>query len=798
MSKYDWYIADYQEQFLDNQELSFKEYCCINHINYDCAKAYMYRKGIHIKVLRGRNCLTGRVTIPINNEIVKKLVSEYLNTKAALWAISSQDANEVISMMEKLIKTETGFNEDLFWQLYAKCQEKKHLFPTALRFLFRIFLFIVNKYGTKEVFSSKLLIEHFRDVAFRKFIEENTIQDPSQIRLYHYTAGNRKISSYQYLNFQDKHLLSLYNEFVKDIQREGDLKNVRLFSRVFEESIRQNQSKDITICEESFWLQIKYFTEGPFNNEYKQRAIKHIVQFYIFYIERCHKHKLVFDSKVLTLPLLKCISFCSYIVNGYSFLTFDEAQKKSTKPNKIVILIDNLAQITNRKANRDFITLDCSKIDDVQYLQIAMDYCLSSKENLIYTSHFVGCIIDILNYLSKSKQEKGEDKNLLTLHDAKNIYSYIINKSKSAANANSKLSLIKNLFLWAYKTDLIKVKNYFFEVFSCVYVSSGKDPKAIPLKHATLIAQKLFEKGKESLAYKHYFTLLVLLLETEFRPSQLCAIEEGKFNIIQSRGTYILQGISKTSKGDLEKWAISSYSYSLLNKAKEYTYNLRTACADEHYNKYLFIYPPEPRSIKQGIRVITAPRFSEIVGDICKSLSIPHYTAINFRYTHMTFAQKYDSLNKGEGFFLRVLSGHKTEITTKEHYVDRTYNILSGVPSGFSIGTEEELQEIESRIRTNIPQNMRADSHSTMDNIGFCSLNQCTFSTMISCVLCPHIHYIADQDEKPLNMMLEAIEDELSTCTNSHEREHKIQLKDAIQKRLIAIASFKSKSKNIQ
>lgn len=799
MGKYDAHIRCYQDLLLENPNLSLKEYCLQHGINYDCLKTAVYRKGGHINQIRKKQKRTFRVSYHLNNDFANSLLNEFFNQKGVLFDIPVQDTKLFISAFEEQINKCKRIDESFFWGVYDAIQSKHSFFPSNLSLLIRFFLFQIHKQGILTLFSDDLLRNHFTNSYFQQFLQQGHYI-PSRIFVYHYNIGKRTVTSYCYVPIHNDSLLAIYNNFIENNQKEAFLRDVKLVAPYFEKSFGPSIKVNTNpiIDEQSFWTQILFFKSNKDLSSIRSQAIRHIILFYIYYIDSLKQKGHVFHSKLITISLLRTASFQKYIEEGYSFYSLSQA-RSSDYLNKAIIILPDLSTITNRITNRDFIKLDLSGINHPLYRQIVSHYCVSSKKTLVYVSNLIGFISKSINYLHKIKVSNDAEFETISIDEARQLRSFVINSNQSTSMANSKLSVLKGLIRWSEKNNRIIVLNKLvYKYFTFIENQIDNPPTAIPLEHATAIAKALFEKGKNKLSYRHYFAVLVLLIETEFRPSEICSIKYNGFSVIKSKGTYQLKGITKTSKGDIETVPISKYSNDILEKTLIDTTEIRRKCLDNNQRDFLFIYPPDVKTEKQGIRVITQQRFSEVVSNICDELRLPHYTAQNFRDAHMTFAQRYDTDNHGNNFYLKILSGHKTVVTTKEHYVDKTYNVLSGTPSGFLIGTEKELEEIESRILLRIPKEFNDETHKTIDNIGVCSLQACHYSNMISCVLCPHIWYIANQDEKPLKALLHDIESNLSKNLSSHEREHQIHLKNAIQQRIIAITDFLSRqaSKN--
>ncbi len=794
MAKYDQDIQRFKALVLENPKLTLKEYCDSQGIKYSILKEAFYRRNERINELRQRHvCRKSSLSFSLSHSYVEQNIKAFLDEKGALVYITPKDANEFFYTFRAMMNQQEIIDDKLFWALYCSLWKKKNSYPTILKLLFRMFLFFIKRKGIKNVFRGTLLVAHFQEPCFRSFLEDTYCEDPNHIFQFKYKSGQKTVTTYMYIGIRNEQLLSLYIKFIENNCMASVLKEAKAISSFIEPSIGQEllNTTQFTLNEDCLFAQIHYFSNRTFNQDFRTLAIKHTVRFFIYFYEYCQNKGEDIVFRVLTPSLLHCVSLIRLLENGYTILSFSGAQKTITTLKKTIITIPELSSITTRFPNRDFITIDWTLIHNPYYRKLAIHYGLSSKRNLVGVSNLFYALAKCLNYIGERKKN-GFDT--LTTEDSQALRSFIITNSQSAINANNSLSLVKGLIKWAEKTKQLQVPNQIsYDYFSYLYADLNSTPKAIPLEHATIIAKTLFDKGKGSPAYLHYFVLLVLLLETEFRPSQLCSIQIDRFRVIQNRDAYILQGISKVSKGDIETAAISKYSYDLLMQVLYNTHSYREDCADKNRRRFLFLYPPGVRENKQGYRIITVSRFGEIIDNICRQYGLPHYTAQNFRDAHMTFAHNYDVTNKGDGFYLRILSGHKTQLTTKEHYIDKTYNVLSGVPSGFLIGTEEELKELESRIVSKVPDSLQSAAHKTVDGIGVCSKNQCTFMTMVNCVLCPHIWYIAEQDVKPLRLMIQEIDDLLSSDISSHEREHKIQLKDALQKRLLAISSYLSK-----
>jgi len=488
----------------------------------------------------------------------------------------------------------------------------------------------------------------------------------------------------------------------------------------------------------TFWSQVKYVqTYFKNNKKLSKAAIKLVIAFYRYLLKTYTEHNFFKDSLSMSYHVLFSSMLLFLINNDYYITAFNPLNRIYDK-EKIFFLINGYNKASTMLKKEDSFRVDLSRISSDKFRRDILDFLYSSPNVTKFTRQDkLNNIIDIIDVLIKVKKEPNypnPDFNYINNQEVNFIKEYINSKKVMLSTKNNRIYHIKDFLEWENKMNRMKFDDSVFEYLEQFAKPIAGNSKAISDNELIDLNNLILQKSNDNHIISIYHSLFHLLIQTEFRINQILHLEINCIKPTVKPNQYIIQSISKTSRGTVSEYVITEYTYKILIEAINESNKLRVNCQSENLRNYIFLY----EGVDKVVRLITLDKFSKFIKMCCKELGWEyHYTASNLRDTHMTKGFE-NELRKGKGNLnLSIISGHKRIDTTINHYIDFKLDEMLESTFGIEIGNSK-LIDTSGKV-VNLTQNNVLENRNTVENgCGFCKKSQCINPSILPCLVCEH------------------------------------------------------------
>lgn len=390
-----------------------------------------------------------------------------------------------------------------------------------------------------------------------------------------------------------------------------------------------------------------------------------------------------------------------------------------------------------------------------------------------------------------------KDEQNLKIEDISRLRIRIVSQqNKRAETKNSLISITLNFLRYCQREGYINTEQYALDGLTGVKKNDRKNVKAPLDKDIEAIADVLKNKAKESTKNAYCYIIFILLLQTEFRISQICKLTadciiptmvstaynlNDKMEESDKQTPKTIITASKSSHGQTYKTTITDYGKKLIDDALQLSKQFRDL--DTELSKYLFIFRNDGYS---SLQVINADIFRQHLTDCCKEAGVRNYSPTKLREYHMTKAEEFRIQKKYSSIRLNELTGHSSQYTTYKHYIEA--KILPYVASlaKVNIGRVDLDGYIMGEITDDIPENIKDKAHQTNQGTGYCKLDICKEQSNISCLLCKW--FVTTPEKIPeFKALLEHYDSLINDARYEHDKDDIINIKKLIACYLAAI-----------
>ena len=247
---------------------------------------------------------------------------------------------------------------------------------------------------------------------------------------------------------------------------------------------------------------------------------------------------------------------------------------------------------------------------------------------------------------------------------------------------NRRIASIRQFFKWCEKTKNLFFDETFFDYFSQYEAPNINRGDAIPDDDLRKITDAFDDACKTDRSYFVYYAIFLVLLETEFRVSQICSLKISSLQASIKKDQFYVVSNTKTSNGRKLSQPITLSTKRILDTAIECTQELRDIAHTTDLSERIFL--------KQSHTGVVVPidyrMFRVELQKICEQAGVRNYTSQNLRDTHMTKAFEFILKSGKSDLELGLLSKHKHIDTTKNHYIEMeltkmlesTYKVILG------------------------------------------------------------------------------------------------------------------------
>lgn len=499
----------------------------------------------------------------------------------------------------------------------------------------------------------------------RTLIREFHFRNPALGHLYmeYYQSGFASVRSSEFNRFSDEFEDS-FEEMAQDIKSFADLSEATLFRQVN-------------------YFRKKYLMEP----KVERQALRHVVGFYRYVVdteEGCH----IFDNGNFSPNLLKTMTVIQYLADGWETISYRSIGESETR-TRLIVVFKGVRNLGTRFVNGDTIAVNLSVVESDFYRNLIWRY-IRMKTNVILNPSNISQLADALHIIESMKRRRGDDYRLIRNSDTKQLYAVTLGRDISDQTVIGTFNLLRNFFEWAVMQNYLKAEadvtlNILHYRAEGVYPTMPK--VAIPREDV----QRILDRFKMEAGHSHrgllIYTIVTMLATTQFRPSQICIIRPRDIQLFKDRGFCVINGVTKTSCGDMTRCITSPDTYDLLVNVIANTAEIRETCYNPVYRDLLFIYRGS-----NGWKRLTEHDVKEEIARVCDALDLPRYTTKPFRKMYATVLDEYDRLLGYHGELAAQMMNHRDKRTTREHYIDRSFQEFQRVENAAAISTDDMMR----------------------------------------------------------------------------------------------------------
>lgn len=470
------------------------------------------------------------------------------------------------------------------------------------------------------------------------------------------------------------------------------------FADEFEESLgdySQGIKSYADFSENTLLQQTRYFCTRYLSEPGKSRkALRHIVGFYRFLLTKEEGGR-IFDDGNFSPSLLKCMTVLRYLSEGWEFIDYKTIGEKESR-RRLVVVIKDMREFSTRFGNGDAIAVDLSQIESEYYRNIIWRYFRSNKSFLTRVS-CINHIAEALHLIEPTKRGTGKI-TIFTDADARQIQATILEKSIQDQTVIQIFGELRNFFIWTNNNGLITAQSD-YTIECLAYHAEGiytrTKQQAIPRQDADRILGRMSMEAERSYRGAVMFTIVALLASTCFRPSQICCMNVQSITLCIEDGYCTIRGVTKISKGDKSESIAHPQAYNWLTDIIGRSAEMRERCYDRDVNDKVFLLDGDT-----GFRVVKESDVKEEIARVCDILELPRWTPYSFRKMYATV---WDELDRSLGYHGELAAqgmGHSSYKTTRDHYIDRTFEEFQRMDGAELISSDEMmLQEYEQFLK---------------------------------------------------------------------------------------------------
>lgn len=513
------------------------------------------------------------------------------------------------------------------------------------------------------------------------------------------------------------------------------------------EGIEVNSLNDIDSA--LFWHQASFFKTFYSQDENnKNYSLKNLCKFYRWLLNKFNNHAFFVNSTNLTYELIFSNALSLHIINDAYFTPYNSTEDLGDKP-RIVFVVKNFQNKSTRLVKYSHFALYTDKLENSFYRKMVIKYfqnastptmlsCGADKVNIIDTLHFIEQIKSNENYPNPALTSFNTKEALL-------IRNYIIeNKPKlQLGTLNNKIASTRKFLLWCKNCGYLNFDSTFFD-----YLSQFEEPNlyrgnAIPDADLKKISETFIELCNKDSKYRPYYAIFLILIETEFRVSQVCNLSVSSLQPTLKKDQFLIYSATKTSNGQKMSQPICTSTKKILESIIEDTEQLRNEVLQESYKDYIFLYRS---TIGKAVRGINSAKFVEVFKNVCEIAGTQLYNSRNLRDTHMTKAFEYILRNGKSDLEMNLLSRHSRIDTTKSYYIEMELTKMLESTYKVTLGNRDINQQ--SQILDSLPQKFDGNDTLVENGCGHCIAKSCTMTGSLPCLICKdfvttvdHKHY---------------------------------------------------------
>lgn len=532
-------------------------------------------------------------------------------------------------------------------------------------------------------------------------------------------------------------------------------------------------SSCVDITEEIFWKQVRFIkkTWGFEDNSY----IGLLVDFYRV-IRKTHDTELFIGSSLLDADFFNNQGLTSQLTMGCWFDEYSPRSYEKIKNKTCCALIArDYDKLYTKMGRWQVIVFNFSGIQEKAYLPLLWRYVLEEtlQKNVAILSN-IGSIVSVLNKLTELKRTQdypNPNPMFINRPDCLALNMFIETAWNSYSTRSGVRGITRALLRSSEEKGLLEIEDLALRQLFMRMPSQQNDiNESISDIELVRILQALDKESENNTRALVIYTIVRLLIDTEFRISMICSLKPSDIVKGAKEGEWYIRSNTKTSNGKAVSHVITEETAALLFQVIESTDGLRTDCDDPNVNQYIFIGKSSWSS--RCFRYKDSSFNKDLMSFLAKHGIERRFTATDFRNTHMTKAVQYCQNNGMNEVVQRILTKHRSIITTMSNYYDTERAFLEQLMDTYNIEITPDLKATGTvKDDISIPR-----SDIVADGCGGCTAEHCVIASGLSCKVCSHFvttpaHLpFFEKSIKALTTLIENTEDE-------HRREDLLTMK---------------------
>lgn len=513
--------------------------------------------------------------------------------------------------------------------------------------------------------------------------------------------------------------------------------------------------------------------------------LRKVYRFFAFLIEYKNCTNIFSENDPIDYHILKRDDFAKRTLEGFELIYYNK-NANVPESDKWILSINGYDRGSTKLKATSSKVFDFFRIKSAYYRGLCKYFIWTENHWNFNTKyeHFL-VLTDSLNKLSVLKSKTEEKESQISINDTAFFRNWLESLSLSSSNKIQRIVTLKVFLQDLQKEKMIEVEDFALDYLKQFREDKNKNAHAIPERDLEALNAVMMKKAGESLENSYCYTILHILIQTEFRLSQVCHLTTGCVQPTVNKNQFIITR-SKTSHGQSYEAVVTDFTKLLIDDAEHLSLKIRNKCPFEENKKYLFLY----KTKENQFIPIGGAFFRAYMAKCCKEAGIENYTPSNIRDFHMTKAEE-ENLRKGySNMRLMTLSGHSHVDVTRNHYIeDKLTQILESM-YGITIGDID----IKGKILERIPDEFNNKKHIVENGCGNCSLNSCIDNSMISCLLCKDFCTTLD-NLKDFKNMMSYIDSNIKNKEFIHDKEDLVNKKRLVAAYIIAIEKILYKKK---
>lgn len=546
------------------------------------------------------------------------------------------------------------------------------------------------------------------------------------------------------------------------------LENNRGFiATIFEKTVPEFSEKT-HITDSVFWKQVEMVKEMCGTGH--ALPFDYLIEFYRFLINS-DMPDLLSGNPMVTPGFLSMPSLVRSITQGYVFAELKPGSNTAIEDkDKVVLVLQGYDRMLATMGSIKFMRFDMSELIEKRYLPILWRYLIDTIP-IRPTTHqacalaFTRC----LNFITRLKEADGHpnpDPFNITRAECLALQKFIESTWPNGRNSSNRAHfLMKSFFRFAESQELITVQELALDTFRQL---QDKDVvpinTTIPPEEIRTILDALEEDSKTDYIALLLYGLCLLLIDTEFRIGNLCALRRDSLKQGSKSGEWYIEALVKTSRGQWLTHVITGKTAAILLKCKEATEGVLEVSTNPNIAPYMFIYYSQRQN---QYRRINSSSFLEILNRYLRRHGIEkRYNASAFRNTHMTKAIQYSREKGKTKLEASMLTKHKSLATTLTNYYGSEESFIEQMEDTYNIEISADLSVPGTVVKINEPVKEAEVEH----GCGSCSEKHCILKTNLPCLLCPS--FVTTPDHEPFfEQAIGMLSSRLMVTEDEHEIE---------------------------